>query len=533
MSFKIFKFFTFIFNFFFFEIYRFYNFTKIKNRLKIMDDSSLFNIHEKWGILIAFICFIAGFPSNLLSICVCLRSLLDPNYTSGGNNNHQRQTSSLNRKASINNPKRRISSAHNKQRVTTTLPTATTTIIASTSDSIAQSNSLKRKSALIAANSASQPHLLLSPPSKQRNGHLSSYNRFVNPHRKCFELYLIEISICDLIILTYHFIEWVLLILSRYNLIDKLYSEPIYISSFMCRFAIALNRTIILLHNWLVALLALTRCYAIYKPFNKHTLYNSKFYCRLNLYFLFILLTLFIGLNIFGVALMTYTKTDFNSTNYTFSNDNSSGYSSINSEFADYKVECKLNPDLYKRFKYLDFYINLSIGIIGYSLPLAITFFINLVLIFNLRQLLLYRTNRFILNTTKTGDETEYVKTKKRSPRFSLFHKSSEALDKMLKSGSKNTTATTVNTTLNSNVNRMKFFKTTSSLLLISFSYLICYIPFTFTFLLLSLEQLRINVNLIFIFTNLRYLNHTLNFFIYYATGKRFRSDVRRFINCN
>ncbi len=40
-------------------------------------------------------------------------------------------------------------------------------------------------------------------------------NSFLNPHRKCFELYLIEISFCDLFIIGYNFLEWLLLILSK------------------------------------------------------------------------------------------------------------------------------------------------------------------------------------------------------------------------------------------------------------------------------------------------------------------------------
>jgi hypothetical protein len=414
------------------------------------NQTQLFNTHEKWGILIAILCFTAGFPSNLLSILVCFTSLLKTKPTK------------INNKASFKPLKPKIQSS--KKGI----------------DEADENFLLKHKTTV----SSTQ-----IPNNNTLNGRLSTFNQVVNPHRKCFELYLIEISICDLIILTYHLIEWILLILSRYNLIDKLYSEPILISQFMCRFIIALNRTVILLHNWLVALLALTRCYAIYKPLNSHIFLSSKFYCRLNLSILFVLLLFFITGNIFGVAMLTYSKTAINETTTT-----------TTTNIDGYKIECKFKEELYNKYKYLDVYTNLAIGIIGYSLPIIITLIINIALIINLRHLLLHKTNFLRRNTFNSRSKPE--RSLHDLEKYDLKEK---------------------------NLNRIKFFKTTGSLLFISISYLICYIPFTLVFLLFSLDKLNMNNNLIFGLTNLRYLNHTLNFFIYYASGKRFRNDVKAF----
>jgi hypothetical protein len=487
--------------------------------------TALFNIHEKFGIALSVLCFVFGIPSNLLSILVCLRSF---------------------KKIRLNSPR-----VKNEWRKSTSNTTVSTTIRMANKTKPNQDRSelFVQKSSLASRNT--------------------------NPHRKCFELFLIEISICDLIILSYNFAEWFTLILSRLNYIDTMYSEFIHISEFMCRFVIALNRTVILLHNWLVAFLALTRCYAIYKPLNSNILVSSKFYYRLNLFVLLIMIVLFATANIFGVAMLTYTKTRMNaSENYTvpqhiipianigpltnisslpntlvnlLSDNNThislestmghvmisqnsemnsnldilssdfmqahssfkydltyltSNHSEINlTEKFQYFVECKFREDLYKKFKYLDAYVNLAIGVFGYTLPCLITLVINIVLIFSLRQVYERPANNNLRRYTTSKDNYFAITGKaKKKP------KSNELID------------------------RLKFFKATGSLLFISLSYLVCYMPFTLLFLLLSLDKLNMNADLIFILTSLRYFNHTLNFYIYYATGKRFRTDVKNYL---
>ena len=385
-------------------------------------DAQLFNKYEKWGIFIAFLCFTAGFPSNLISIIVCFKSLLPPRRTS----------------------RRRFQSTKLYEML----------------KQIAPNLSIKDKATTSTRITDNEDNFM-------RHGKLTSFNKIINPHRKCFEIYLIEISICDLIILSYSFIEWLLLVLSRYNLIDKIYSEPVLISKFMCRFLLAFNRTVFVIHNWLVALLAVTRCYAIYKPF---ALISSKFYCHLNLYTLVTLLIIFITGNIFGASIFDLKQTGYN------------------------RSECKIKDYLEEKYENIAVYQNLIIGVIGYSLPVITTLLINLALIVNIRYLLFNKKEILRRNTHSNK-------------------------------GIENT----------QNLNRIKFLKTSSSLLLISFSYLICYIPFTTLYMLLSLDKLDMNRDLnrrlVFAFTKLRYLNHTLNFFLYYATAKRFRNDINSFFS--
>jgi hypothetical protein len=123
--------------------------------------------------------------------------------------------------------------------------------------------------------------------------------------------------------------------------------------------------------------------------------------------------------------------------------------------------------------------MNIILGIIGYSLPCCVTLIMNLILVFNIRHLQ--------AQASKGGDR-------------------------------------------NVAKNRSKFFKATGSLLMISFGYIICYLPYSCMFLLLSLDVIRMNGNIIFVLSSLRYLNHTLNFYIYFATGKKFREGVVEFL---
>ncbi len=263
----------------------------------------------------------------------------------------------------------------------------------------------------------------------------------------------------------------------------------------MCRFIISVNRTITLLHNWLVASLAVTRCYAIYKPINSTTNYSSKFYYRLNLIVLFVLTFIFASLNIFGVMLLSYSKPVIN-------NDILNDSTSHQNQTMLYSNQpiCQVSQEIYDKYIYIDVYINITLGILGYSLPCFITLITNLMLIYNIKKV--------------------YILKKVVEKNIHKNHAASHDLPK-------NYGLTNIQSEKNSNKNRNQFFKTTSSLLLISISYLVCYIPYSFLFLFLSLDKITMDIPIIiFSFTCLKYLNHTLNFYIYFATGKKFRNDV-------
>lgn len=308
-----------------------------------------------------------------------------------------------------------------------------------------------------------------------------------NPHRKVFELYLIEISICDIILLCYNFMETILLILSRLHLVDSKYEEIITISAFTCRFVITLNRTVTLVHNWLIATMAATRCYAIYKPLSSNTYFSSKFYFRLNMSIVFVLLSVFVATNVYGVSLMVYIAEE-TGPNGTIG------------------AQCRIADEVYAKIRNIDVYVNLFLGIIGYSLPCFITLVINLVLIYNVRNLELIKRNPTVRKSICRQQSSS-----------SFLQGSSQ----VMADGS---------VALTSTASSKVFLKATGSLLTLSFAYLICYIPYSVNYLLYSLDFISMNGGVLFALNQLKTLNHTLNFYIYFATGKRFRNDVLKFL---
>ena len=273
-----------------------------------------------------------------------------------------------------------------------------------------------------------------------------------------------------------------------------MYAEPVLISKFMCYSIISINRIVTLLHNWLVASLAVTRCYAIYQPINSTTRFSSKFYFRLNLIVLFCLTFTFVLLNIFGLMPLSYQR---NSSTTVF---NESSWSN-----RTFQATCQISQDFYKQYKYIDVYINITLGIVGYSLPCFITLITNLMLIYNIKKA--YFIKKVVETKQSFSRSEEMIETTTQQQRDHLSNAVNETRIKVNKS-------------------RYKFFKATSSLLLVSISYLICYIPYSVLFLLLSLDKINLDQITMFSITCLKYLNHTLNFYIYFATGKKFRNDV-------
>lgn len=459
--------------------------------------SQLFNVHEIWAIAIASIYFLIGFPSNLLSIIVCCKSLFQ-NFFSSLSNKRRRQSDNKNVKAAVNNrlfystncsPQEKLvnlcENSDPNQRGIYDEPPDNFFIHRENSNYKLKPNlqlkSIKRKNSMIVLNQSERQSIQLSTRLKVKV-------KNSNPHRKCFELYLVEISFCDLFILAYQFTECSLLALSKFGLIDPIYAEPVLISKFMCRFIIGLNRTVVLMHNWLVACMAITRCYSIYKPLNSNMNFGSKFYYRLNICVFLSLLIVFSILNIYGVLFLSFTKS-MNS--YT----NSTSYSNLNR--TSIHSECKISNENYDKYPYIEAYINITLGVIGYSLPCFITLIINLLLIYNIRNLHILKTSN---NRNESGKYFKNIEDSYKSQR------------------------------IHSAKSRNQFLKATSSLLTLSFSYLICYIPYSFLFLSFSLNLVQMNGDIVFAVSCLRYLNHTLNFYIYFATGKRFRNDVLKFL---
>ena len=159
----------------------------------------MFTPFESWGIAVATIYFIIGFPSNVLSIIVCFKSLF---------------YRCLRRKRLKNNSNKFQSSLK---------------IMASTNFESQHEILNENKNNEIDQNTSKNIKLHLSVPfikssllnkdqslsSKPFNLNHRAQSFQFNPHRKCFELYLIEISFCDLIVIGYNSIEWLLLVLSK------------------------------------------------------------------------------------------------------------------------------------------------------------------------------------------------------------------------------------------------------------------------------------------------------------------------------
>lgn len=320
----------------------------------------LFNVHEIWAISIATICFVVGFPSNLISIIVCLRSLVRKpvltrqrlvhqkngaynNYRgvfragarNNNNNNGYGPGGDAGVTVSLFSPDDNQNNINNQNGVEKYHQYVNSNNVNNNNNNngVVKSGSIVAGNMMSGVNGSRRPgarcRLLINlnlkqkqqqqqrkdstrslPPNNNNNqkSGFSAIKLTRNPHRHCFELYLIEICFCDIFILAYFFLECMLLVLTRIQFIDPMYAEPVLISKFMCQFIIGFNRTITLMHNWLVSSLALTRCYAIYKPLNSHANFGQKFYLRLNLFVLVSLIFVFSTLNILGVMPLEYKR---------------------------------------------------------------------------------------------------------------------------------------------------------------------------------------------------------------------------------
>ena len=494
---------------------------------------SKFDALELINMSISSIYFLIGFPTNLLSIVVCLKSLFHKYILrlKTPRIKNFREPSSLHCPSAARVAKRHSGAALQRQlnksqhlRVELVEPdTPSSASLALNSSNLNlkvnaklkgvatpsppppqnQGNSTRNNSVYASLLHSSSPQRLKKTQNMQKPN--SNNSTAANPHRKVFELYLVEISVCDLIILAFNFTTVLLLILSRYKLIHSVYEELVLVSNFTCKFIIGLNRTVMLIHNWLIATMAATRCYAIYKPLSSNTYFGSKFYFRLNLSIVFILLGIFGSINLYGVSLLSFSYVAYNDS---FTNETLM------------EPQCVISKEVYNKFENIELYINLLLGIFGYTLPCLITLIINLVLIYNVRNIELLRRSKFkrsLESLTHPPDSSIHFPATTNSSATAASRKSSTLQIEY----SSSRTAQAKNRVL---------FKATSSLLTLSFSYVICYVPYSVYYLLLSLEKINPNPVLYSTFTNLRALNHTLNFYIYFITGKRFRNDVKEIL---
>jgi hypothetical protein len=207
------------------------------------------------------------------------------------------------------------------------------------------------------------------------------------------------------------------------------------------------------------------------RPLNSTLEYSSKFYYRLNLGLLILFLLIFVSINTFGVMLLNYVPATLTTAivgqDLSIADTQTQFVSQNNhSSFKFSRAECRIDAKIYEKYEYIDFYINIALGLIGYCLPCLLTLIINI----------------FLSNEIR---------------------KNSKQKDTL---------------------------KTTNFIIIFSFIYLFCYSPYSIVFLLLSLDLISISPILFVIVSNVRYLNHVLTFYINFALGKKFRKDIKKIL---
>jgi len=184
-----------------------------------------FTPFERWGIAIAGIYFIIGFPANVLSIIVCFKSLFYRYFRRLDLKKRRKNLSEKFDQISFNHVPSPSKPCKLKMNKTETVP------IQQRLNAVGRKLSHDHSRQNFMRTSQSSPNMshleiqFLSSKQQQNKGRhndasskqieVNQKNSFLNPHRKCFELYLIEISFCDLFIIGYNFLEWLLLILSE------------------------------------------------------------------------------------------------------------------------------------------------------------------------------------------------------------------------------------------------------------------------------------------------------------------------------
>lgn len=153
--------------------------------------------------------------------------------------------------------------------------------------------------------------------------------------------------------------------------IDQQYGDLILLSKFSCCFIIALNRTVLLIRSWLMASLALTRCFACIQPIKSNMNKSKNFCSKLNIIMILIYLSVFASLNILGVMMLSYDENG-----------------------------CKISEEIYLKYPSIEFYNNFLLGILGYCVPCFVTLISDICLICFLKSKSMIETK--IISKTMT-----------------------------------------------------------------------------------------------------------------------------------
>lgn len=282
---------------------------------------------------IIWLCFIFGIPGNILTIILCLRSLIKFY--------KKRKTKNLNNvtRYSLKN-------------------------VANFGDGRIKRVSFKSNTTLNENNK-----IKYSTSTKTTKQHSINYQNS-STHRT-FELYLIEISIFDLLMLIYWLFD---------ELIDYVYSKSlINLTQLFCKLFIYINRINGLMCMWLILIITLIRCIFISKP-----LYSRKnFYFRLNtiksnIIVLCVFLSIFCISNFYVFTHFELKSFLYNKANSTLMCEitNSNNYSVDAKTVVMYQCMPKAPNNMLRNLN------NIGIGILGYCLPSILILLINFFIIY-------------------------------------------------------------------------------------------------------------------------------------------------------
>jgi hypothetical protein len=385
----------------------------------------------------------------------------------------------------------------------------------------------------------------------------------LNGHqRKSFELYLIEISIFDILMLLYWFSDELVDILHAHTLIQL--DTLINLSDFCCKFFLYINRVNGLMCMWLTFAITFIRCIVISKPLSvRYTFQLNKIKSNVVLFFALLVVCLCANLNVFF-------HFGFDKRGFVDANDNNI-----------YVVREQCSPLVNSTTaRYLH---NYGLGIVGYSLPSLAILFMNLFIVYKIlsswyklnhdfktllpdkvqqprngtkylkyssktveRELvpLEQKQNRLTrhssslsLHDDNKNGENPSENAPTRTPDYLNIDRHSKFVMKggrcQIKSRTSNPSSSNNNRYYDSFRSRMKRkhanMSIFNSLVAVSLTYIVFYLPYTLSFLLSEFANHQDILDISNIAYHygfcLRYLSHSITFYCYILTGRRFRND--------
>ncbi|CAF1353404.1 unnamed protein product [Didymodactylos carnosus] len=300
------------------------------------------------------------------------------------------------------------------------------------------------------------------------------YRKKINFERKIFDLYLVEISILDTILLTYWVLDTAVVHLYDSNYIR--FQNLINISEFCCFFFFMLNRLCAALCSWLIMFFTLIRFIHIFRPLNT---------IRSNVILVILLLGTFGTLNTYLVTFLRYENqkqilnnnlTTITTTTKTITLT-SWHFLPLTTEYTNVTLNplkqyiCSVGRE-YEHDRLRNILNTIFTGVFSLAIPSIITLIVNIVILAYIQRV--YNING--LNR------------------------------------------------INNNYSNYR----STPLLVISITYTLCYLPYCIIyfsqFLFSPGYALSICSSIVF---TIRYISHSSNFYAYIFTSLRFRRDIK------